>query len=57
MSTEKELLTVEEAAEYLRVPPGWVYERTRRRTIPLRKLGRHVRIPRKEFLDWIDEQA
>jgi excisionase family DNA binding protein len=52
-----DLLTVEEAADYLRVPRSWVYERTRSHAIPLRKLGRHVRIPRNEFLAWIEREG
>ena len=52
-----DLLTVEEVAEYLRVPRSWVYERTRCRAIPIRKLGRHVRIPRDELLAWIEGQC
>ena len=45
-----DLLTVDEAARFLKVPKTWIYERTRARRIPLRKLGRLVRIPRNEFL-------
>ena len=57
LEPQNELLTVQEAAEYLRVPISWVYERTRTRAIPIRKLGRHVRIPRSELLEWIDLQG
>lgn len=57
MVTTNELLTVEETAQYLRVPVSWVYERTRRRAMPMRKLGRHVRIPRQELLAWIDRHG
>ena len=52
-----DLLTVREAADYLRVPVSWVYERTRTRSIPVRKIGRHVRIPREELLAWIERDA
>ena len=52
-----ELMTVQEAASYLRVPVSWVYERTRTRALPVRKLGRHVRIPRGELLDWVDRHG
>lgn len=48
------LMTVQEAADYLRVKVSWVYQRTRTRSIPVRKLGRHVRIPRRELLEWIE---
>ena len=57
METTNDLLTVEEAANYLRVPISWVYERTRTRSIPVRKLGRHVRIPRSELLAWIEKEG
>ena len=43
---QDELLTVKEAAALLKVAPSWIYERTRLRTIPVRKLGGHVRIPK-----------
>ncbi len=36
-------LTVEEAAQRLGVTVGWIYERTRRKAIPHRKLGKFVR--------------
>ncbi len=51
------LLTVHEAAEYLKVPVSWIYERTRTRAIPVRKIGRHCRIPRDEFLEWIEREG
>jgi excisionase family DNA binding protein len=40
------LLTVEEVASLLKVPPSWVYERTRQRglrRLPFIKLGKYVR--------------
>jgi excisionase family DNA binding protein len=49
-----DLLTVHDVADYLRVPVGWVYERTRKGGIPTRKVGRHVRIPKAEFLVWLE---
>ncbi len=51
-----ELLTVQEAAALLKVAPSWIYERTRLRKMPMRKLGGHVRIPKAELLRWIDTQ-
>jgi excisionase family DNA binding protein len=56
-TTQDALLTVHEAAEYLRVPVSWVYERTRTRAIPVRKLGHHVRIPRSELVAWVEEEG
>jgi excisionase family DNA binding protein len=52
-----DLLTVDEVAEYLKVPKSWIYERTRTRAIPVRKIGNHVRIPRNEFLAWIEKHG
>ena len=49
--------TPKEAAALLRVPISWIYDRTRTREIPLRKLGRHVRIPKDELLAWIDQEG
>jgi len=40
------LLTVYDVAEFLRVPPSWVYERTRRRgkdRLPHIKVGKYLR--------------
>ena len=39
----KIFLTAEEAAQRLGVTVGWIYERTRRKAIPHRKLGKFVR--------------
>jgi excisionase family DNA binding protein len=49
-------LTVEEAAQRLGVTVGWIYERTRRKAIPHRKLGRFVRFT-EEDLRAISEAA
>ena len=34
------LLTITEAAEVLRIPISWLYERTRRNAIPYRRIGK-----------------
>ena len=52
---ENDLITVQEAAAYLRVPVSWVYERSRLGTMPTRKIGGHVRIPKAQFLRWIED--
>ena len=51
------LWTPQEAASYLKVPVSWIYERTRNRAIPVRKIGRHVRIPAEEFIGWIEREG
>jgi excisionase family DNA binding protein len=57
MNQISELLTVSEAADYLKVPVSWIYERTRTRSIPVRKIGRHCRIPKDELIAWIDRES
>ncbi len=37
------LFTIKEAAEVLRIPCSWLYERTRRNAIPCRRIGKYVR--------------
>jgi excisionase family DNA binding protein len=37
------LFTIKEAAEALRIPSSWLYERTRRNAIPYRRIGKYVR--------------
>ena len=46
-------LGVKVAAEVLRIPIGWLYERTRRNAIPYRRIGKYVRFTqddRKEII-------
>lgn len=52
-----EMWTPQELADYLKLPVSWVYERTSKRVIPMRKIGRHVRIPKAEFLAWLEAQT
>ncbi|HYK58018.1 MAG TPA: helix-turn-helix domain-containing protein [Bryobacteraceae bacterium] len=42
-------LTVDEAAERLGVKRSWIYERTRRKTIPHRRLGKFVRFTEQDI--------
>ena len=54
-----ELLTVEEVADMLKVPPSWVYERTRRRgvdRIPGFRLGKYWRFRETDVLAWLERQ-
>lgn len=37
------LFTIKEAAQTLRIPISWLYERTRRNAIPCRRIGKYVR--------------
>lgn len=56
MSDTTELLTPQEAAALLKVPVCFIYERTRKDAIPLRRYGRYVRIPKDELLAWGEKQ-
>jgi len=50
-------LTVDEAAERLGVKRSWIYERTRRNTIPHRKLGKFVRFTEQDLRAIADAAA
>ena len=53
------LLTVEEVAHLLSVPPSWVYDRTRKRSverIPGFRLGKYWRFREADILVWIERQ-
>jgi excisionase family DNA binding protein len=43
---------VDEVAAFLRVPRSWVYDRTRRGAIPMRRVGRYVRFDLAEIQAW-----
>lgn len=52
-----EIMTIEEVAEYLRVPVSSLYKLAQQGKIPASKVGRHWRF-RREFIDrWINDQA
>jgi len=48
-------LTIQEAAELLRVKVSWLYERTRTNSIPHMKLGKYLRFDRAELIAWAAE--
>jgi excisionase family DNA binding protein len=50
---EDRLLTAEEVAGLLQVTKGWVYEQTRRDSMPHIRLGRYVRFRRSAVERWI----
>ena len=54
-----ELLTVEELAQWLKVPPSWIYERTRRRgegRLPCIKLGKYLRFEEAHVRAYLERQ-
>ena len=50
----QEILTIEEAAEYLRVPLSSLYRIAQSGRIPCQKVGRHWRFRRQALERWID---
>ena len=55
----QKLLTIDELAEMLDVPKGWIYQRTRERsssTIPFYKLGKYLRFDPAEVRGWLEAQ-
>ena len=55
--SETLLLTVQEAAELLRISPNTCYELIRQDQIPHMRLGRGIRIPRHGLETWINKEA
>jgi excisionase family DNA binding protein len=53
----KMFLTVTEAANRLGMTPSWIYERTRRKAIPHRKLGKFVRFTEEDLQAIADAAA
>lgn len=56
-NAERVLLTVEEVAALLKVPPSWVYDRTRLRTkerIPGFRLGKYWRFREADVIAWLE---
>src|SRR5271155_2210923 len=52
----EDILTPEEVAARLKVPPSWVYEKTRtrcRNPIPCLRLGRYVRFDWNAVINWL----
>jgi excisionase family DNA binding protein len=49
VNDDKMFLTVGEAAQRLGVTVGWIYERTRKKLIPHRKLGKFVRFTEEDL--------
>jgi excisionase family DNA binding protein len=54
---ELDLLTVPEAAKFLRISRNLAYELVARREIPCVRLGRVIRVPRTSLDAWIANQA
>ena len=51
------VMTVEEVAEYLRIPRGSIYKLAQRGGIPCQKVGRHWRFRREAVDRWLERDA
>ncbi|MBO8136768.1 MAG: helix-turn-helix domain-containing protein [Desulfotomaculum sp.] len=51
------LMTIPEVAKILRIGEARAYEYARQRIFPVFYLGRRVRVPTKQFFEWLDQQA
>lgn len=52
-----EIMTVEETAEFLRVPVSSVYKLAQQGKIPAQKVGRHWRFYRPALVNWVAHSA
>ncbi len=51
-----ELLTAEDVAQMIGMTRGWVYDQSRRGTIPTVTLGRYRRYRRAAVIEWLKSQ-
>lgn len=56
MLTPSEFMTVEEIAEYMRLPQSTVYKLARQGKLPGFKVGRHWRFRREAVIQWVYQQ-
>ncbi len=54
---QKEVLTAEEAAEFLGFNPVTVRQKARLGEIPGRKVGKEWRFSRRRLLEWLEEDS
>lgn len=55
ISSEDVVMTVEEAAEYLKLPRSTIYKLLKERKLPGRKIGRTWRFHRQVLDEWLRE--
>jgi len=53
----QDLLTVPEAARYLRIDRAHCYELAEREQIPVLRIGRRIVVPRQALEDWIRQNT
>lgn len=54
---EKEFLTVTEVRDYLNLSKSSAYALVHRKDFPIAHFGGSVRIPRKAFMVWVDQNV
>lgn len=52
-NTQSDILTVDEAAELLKIPRSSVYKLAQQGKIPSKKVGRHWRFHRQAIVNWV----
>jgi excisionase family DNA binding protein len=52
-ATQSDILTVDEAAELLKIPRSSVYTLAQQGRMPAKKVGRHWRFHRQTIVEWI----
>lgn len=56
-TTERLLLTVEEAARQLKIGRTFAWQLVRKGELPVVRLGRCVRVPRRALEEWVARQG
>lgn len=56
-TAEPGLLTVDEAATYLRISRAKAYQMAASGDLPTIRMGRSVRVRRDKLADWLDERS
>jgi len=51
-----ELLTPQEAADFLKVSKQWVYQKKAEGVLPFRKIGGSLRFVKAELIEWVKNQ-
>ncbi len=50
------IMTIEEVADYLKIPKSTVYKLAQEGRIPCQKVGRHWRFRKNTINNWLDSQ-
>jgi excisionase family DNA binding protein len=54
---DDEILTLEEAASFLKIKPRTIYDLVQRRKIPFLRAGKFLRFSKQALLAWMKEEA